>query len=103
MKLWIDFLEEGKLPLDDAVAKQITLTADKYGMIDGTLYHFYESRNPGVTEVKGVIKQLVVPRGRRAELIRHYHHHNGHPGLQRLYDNLKNRYYWPRQTYMRCV
>ena len=25
VKLWIDFLEEGKLPPDDAVAKQITL------------------------------------------------------------------------------
>ena len=99
VNLWIEFLEEGKLPLNEAVAKQIILTADKYGMIDGTLYHFYESRNPGVTEVKGTIKQLVVPVEKRAELIRHYHCYNGHPGFQRLYDTLRNKYFWPRRMY----
>ena len=47
---------------------------------------------PGIRKLKGIIKQLIVPSQRKAELTYHYHNNNCHPLVARLMNTLKNRF-----------
>ena len=41
------------------------------------------------------LERLYLPSHLKAEVITNYHDKNGHIGLQRLYNTIKRKYYWP--------
>ena len=62
----------------------------KYLVVDNILYF--------LSEPDGDVKlRLFVPRHLRAILIKQYHDDNGHMGVQKCYDTLRLKYFWPNQ------
>jgi len=92
----LDWLEEGTLPESDKDARQIILQAENFQIVDGLLYHLYHPRIKRLNEIKPVIQQLCVPDVLREELMVAYHDNNSHVGRERLYDTLKQKYYFPQ-------
>jgi len=64
--------------------------------VDGILYHLHHPRTIRLNEVKPVIQQLCVPDVLREDLLVAYHDNNAHIGRERLYDTLKQKYYFPQ-------
>lgn len=62
----------------------------KYMVVDNVLYF--------LSDPDGDVKlRLYVPSHLRAMLIRQYHDDNGHMGVQKCYDSLRIKYFWPNQ------
>jgi len=94
LKPIITYLTSGVLPDDDKQAKRLAYDAQYYVIENGALYHLYESKTKDVNKAKGVIRQLVVPKKLRTEVLKSLHDDNGHPGLSRFYTCLRERYFW---------
>jgi len=77
----------------------VILEAENYQIVDGVLYHLHFPRTKRLGEIKPVIQQLCIPEILRHDLLVAYHDHNGHIGRDRLYDTLKNKYYF-REMYI---
>ena len=102
------YLETGVLPQSDDDARHIILSSDQYIINDNILYHLYQPRvkvskikkNSGsITDIERYVKQLVIPRCMRQDIIEAHHDcllGGGHKGPERTYATIRNRYYWPR-------
>ena len=90
-----DYLEQGILPDDDKAARKLVFEAEHFVIKDGILYHIFHPRTKRLHEVKPIIQQLCVPNVLREELLKAYHDNNAHVGRERLYDTLKQKYYFP--------
>ena len=77
-------------------AMQLILKSEHFQIIDGLLYHLYFPRTKRLNEIKPILHQLCVPDVLREELFKSYHDHNAHIGRERLYDTLKQKYYFPQ-------
>ena len=95
----IDWLKDGILPDVDKDARRVILQAENYQIVNGILYHLYFPRNKPLDIIKPVIQQLCVPEVLRGELFVAYHDNNGHIGRDRLYETLKQKYYF-REMYV---
>ena len=89
----ITYLDTKELPDDDKHLRQILLTADQY-VIRDVLYHYHFPRTRRINKVKGIIRQLVVPKDLRGDVFEVYHTHNGHFGLDKTMLIMSYKLYW---------
>ena len=94
----IEWLRDGRLPDIDKEARRVIFEAENYQIVNDVLYHLHFPRTKRLSEFKPVIQQLCVPEVLREELLVAYHDNNGHIGRDRLYDTLKQKYYF-REMY----
>jgi len=92
----LDWLKHGILPQSDKEARQLILRSEHFQIIDGVLYHLHFPRSKRLNEIKPILHQLCVPDVLREELLIAYHDNNAHIGRERLYDTLKQKYYFPQ-------
>ena len=92
----LDWLEHGILPQTDKEARQLILRSEHFQIIDGVLYHLHFPRTKRLNVIKPILHQLCVPDVLREELLIAYHDNNAHIGRERLYDTLKQKYYFPQ-------
>lgn len=94
---YIMYLDDGYLPPDQGVARRIVAEAQDYIVQDGILYHYYYPRGKG-HKVDRQIKQLVVPTCLRNDIFLSYHDSllGGHQGIDRTYNSIRQKYYWPK-------
>ena len=85
-------------PLNLDVDKEFT-EAVNYQIVDEVLYHLHFSKTKRVNEVKLVIQQLCVPETLREDILVAYDDNIGHIGRDRLYETLKQKYYF-REMYI---
>jgi len=69
--------------------------AEHFVTKDGILCHIFHPRTKCLHEVKPIIQQVCLPNVLREELLRAYHDNNAHVGRERVYDTLKQKYYFP--------
>ena len=86
------YLEQGELPVDVQKARKIVLTSEFYTL----LYYLYEPTHPRIKILKPVVHQLCIPQATRQDVVDGYHAENAHIGFERLYDTVRQKYYWPR-------
>jgi len=91
----IRYLRDGSLPTDDTLARKIGIQADNYVYQDQILYHWHTSRRKRLHEVDPVVKQLVIPASLREHILKSYHDNNCHIGMDKVYETLRNTFYWP--------
>jgi len=91
----LNWLEDSILPDTDKEARRVILQSEHFQIVDGLLYHLHHPRKKRLNEIKPVIQQLRVPQALREELLIAYHDNNAHIGRERLYDTLKQKYYFP--------
>ena len=91
----MSWLEEGLLPETDKEARKVILQSEHFQVVDGLLYHLHHPRTKRLNEIKPVILQPCVLDVPREELLVAYHDTNAHMGRERLYDTLKQKYYFP--------
>ena len=99
----LHWLEEGRLPDCDKEARRIILLSEHFQIVDGILYHLHHRRTKRLNEVKPLIQQLCIPDVLREDLLVAYHDNNAHIGRKRLYDTLKQKYYFPQMYTMRMA
>ena len=92
----LSWLEDGLLPESDKEARHIVLQAEHYQVINGLLYHLHHPRTKRMNEIKPVIQQFCVPDVLREDLLVAFHDNNAHIGRERLYETLKQKYYFPQ-------
>ena len=92
--MW-EYIEHNVLPTDDKLARKITLTRDQYTILNDRLYHLYSPRHKATGDAYPVIRQLCIPRTLRRELLQSYHTDNMHLGTDRLFNTLRQLFYWP--------
>ena len=66
-------------------------------MLNGKLYHLYQPTHPRIKSLKPVVHQLCINRAMRQEVVDRYHAENAHIGFERLYNTVRQKYYWPRR------
>ena len=89
------FLHSDILPEDKNLAKNIIYKSSQYELIDGVLYHIFESRGRNKTKQDRIIKQLALPEILRPEILHNYHDKAGHFGEDRVYATLRLKYWFP--------
>ena len=92
----IEYLTSGTLPDNDTAARRIVFESDQYTLVDDTLYHLYTPRHKGKDKVYPVIRQLCLPRNLRDDVIKAYRDNNAHLEFDKLYESIRDKYYWPR-------
>ncbi len=63
-------------------------TQKKYIVVDDILYYLTDPNNEPTL-------RLYVPNHLRSMVVRQYHDENGHMGVQKTFDSIKQKYYWP--------
>ena len=91
-----DYLDSGRLPQNDDVARRTAFESNEYELHEGMLYHIYSPRTKRIERVYATIKQVCVPLKYREKVAFELHSMNGHPGFDRLYSLAKSRFFWPR-------
>ena len=92
----ISYLEKESLPNNSAAAKAVLHSIDNYYLDpDGLLCHIWV---PGGRRVPGIRSQLVIPTSLRQEILIGGHDDPlaGHLGVNKTYEKLRERYYWPK-------
>ena len=92
----INYLETERLPKEGNAAKALLHTIEDYFLDpDGVLCHIYIPRNRRMATPR---TQLVVPTPLRHEILIGGHDHPtaGHLGVNKTYDKLRDRYFWPK-------
>ncbi len=91
------YLTEDEVPHDKVQARKLAAESVNYYMHNNILHHIYESR--GKRDVERIRHQVVVPKDSRHALLAQYHDSiagGGHQGLNRTFENLKAKYFWPK-------
>jgi len=92
----IRYIRDGLLPTnDDTLARKIVMQADNCAYENGILYHLHMTRRKRLDQVDPVLKQLVVPRSLREQVLKAYHDQNSHVGTDKLYSTIQTKFYWP--------
>ena len=92
----ISYLEKETLPNNSAAAKGVLHSIENYYLDpDGLLCHIWV---PGGRRVPGIRSQLVIPTSLRQEILIGGHDDPlaGHLGVNKTYEKLRERYYWPK-------
>ena len=93
----IQYLVTDELPQNDVQARKTALSADQFCMENGVLYHLSQPRGKKGKSLTAVTKQLCLPKTLRDKFVRNYHDHLSHPGFQKLYETMREKYWWPLQ------
>jgi hypothetical protein len=88
------YLNQGKLPEEDTLARRIVLEAQDYVLRDGVLYHLYTPQTKRINRALAVIEQVCVPT-RYRKVVAEQLHYPMHIGFDRLYSTVRSRFYWP--------
>ncbi|CAG2224221.1 unnamed protein product [Mytilus edulis] len=93
----LQYIEQNTLPQDKKKADVIVRESNHYVVSNGILFHHYYPRGKGHLSDR-VIKQLVVPKSLRNDVLLSYHDAiiAAHPGIDRTYNNIRMKYYWKR-------
>ncbi len=91
------YLKLNELPSNSRDAKRIVWQADQYGLEDNLLVHFYTPRCKGVPKAQRFIRQVVIPERLQESVLQYFHHTaiGAHAGFLRMYNALRQRYFWP--------
>jgi len=92
-KVFIDYLQDGILPRDDAGARKIVYQSERYVLQDGLLYHLDLPRQCKRFAADTVTRQLVLPRSLRELILSGYHDDRCHIGGEKLYNTIRQKYY----------
>ena len=90
--VWIQYLSEGVLPKDAALARKVQREEGQYFLDDGVLFHVDK-----VGHKKEWNKQLVVPTELRAGVMEMVHEdpwQGGHFSLDKAMSKLQSRWWW---------
>ena len=92
----IDYLTSGVLPEDDKAARRLILESQDFIVANETLYHLYYPRGKGHKSDR-LIRQLVVPQILPHDVLLSYHDSvtGGHQGMERTYQSIRQKYFWP--------
>lgn len=90
----VDYLRDGTLSDDDKAARRTILKSENYTYQNGYLYHLHTPRAKRLDKINPVVKQICVPVTVREALVKAYHDNNCHPGFQRTYESIREKYYW---------
>ena len=96
-KHMIHYLVTDELPDNEVQARKIALSADQFCLENGVLYHLYQPRGKKGKSLTAVTKQLCLPKTLREKIVKNYHDHLSHPGFQKLYETMREKYWWPLQ------
>ena len=94
----IEYLDSNTSPTCDKEARHVLLESQHYILENGVLYHnLYCPRGKG-HRADRLIKQLVVPRVLRNDVLLPYHDPlvGGHQGMEQTYQSIWQKYFWPR-------
>lgn len=97
LKQMIDYIEKNILPDDRKEARVIIMEAQDHLIDEGILYHLWYPRTGG-TKNQRVVKQVVVPKVLRNDILLANHDSllaGAHQGIDRTYQLIRYRYYWP--------
>ena len=87
------------LPDETEKRKRISLQSQHYTMCNGILYHIYERRGRKLPKESKLIKQVVLPKCLRKDVLLAYHDSKvggGHLGTDKVYEALRLKYYWSK-------
>ena len=84
---YFTYLEQGILPSDETVAKELVLTRDQYELVDGVLYHLEKDKT----------LRLIPPQSARKRLFDEVHSGKfaGHLRDAKIHSLLSKHYWWP--------
>ena len=94
-----NYIEHQIVPDNPAVAKHVITHEDEYGIHDNALFPVYYPTSRNKDKFATAIHQMVLPKDLRPTLVSEYHESiagRGHQGFERVYEAVKQRYYWPR-------
>ena len=85
-----------RLPHDLDLARRIVAESYNFEMEDGILKHFYSKRCKQVPRRERLVKQVVIPKILRDDILKSYHDcilGGGHQGFERTFASLRNKYF----------
>ena len=88
------YLRDGIENQDPKIAESIRVKAPNYQWENGYLIHIHKNRAKGINKVEPEIRQLCVPKSLREILLKQYHDLNGHGGLSKTYQTIRNKFFW---------
>ena len=94
----ITFIETGELPDEPKLARQTIYESEEYFFVEDILHHKYHPSDKYKKKVHPVMEQLVIPECLKIKLLQQYHDNNGHPGFDRCYETMREKY-WFKQMY----
>ena len=58
--------------------------------------HLFQPRTRNIDQYHPIITQIVIPKCLRAEILFEYHDQLAHQAFDRVYQAIRQRFYWPR-------
>ena len=89
----INFLQSGALPADKEKARSILFQAEFFTIQNDQLFRLTPLRGKRRTEMSPIWPRLCIPRAER-ELVLSTYHSLGHHGQIKMYETLRQKYYW---------
>ena len=92
------YLEKGKIPDDNKLARKIIYESQQYSLLNGILYHWYQRRSKTVKRNERYHQQIALPKCLRQEALEAYHDSQiggAHLATKRVYEALRLKYFWP--------
>lgn len=89
----INFLQTGALPTEREKARSIIFQAEFYTIQNNQLFRLTPLRGKRRTEISPSWPRLCIPRAER-ELVLATYHSLGHHGQFKMYETLRQKYYW---------
>lgn len=92
---YIEYLESETIPVDNKIARSVILQSQDYILENGILFHLYFPRGKG-HKADRMIKQLVIPKSLKDDVLRSYHDALGHFGIEKTFATIKLKYFWKK-------
>lgn len=92
--VYIDYITNNTLPSDDKQARKVVMQAESMAIVDGVLYRLHSPRKKKQNQFESHVRQLVVPKVKRQEVMRAFHHECCHIGLEKGYESMRRSFWW---------
>ena len=90
----IDYLENGNLPVDPKLARQTIIESEDYEIENDILFHLYRPPK-NIDKIQPLLKQIVVSLKFREEILYEYHKNCNHNAVDKMFNTMRFKYYWP--------